>query len=556
MVNISNSAYRRFETSIILIILALAVTVGIIALYLTNQSINEDVTRRATSELQLTAIEQADLINQRLGEQFEPLEILASYLEQGDFLDEDYAIMTEATVKENHWCTVAVADSEGLATNYTGEIMGSVADREYFSNVIDGSQERVVQYLPVTLKVNEPRFIFSVPIYKDGEISGVLFASKQVSVLEPILLGNTATDEFTNIFLIQSDGTILSANENAHESLQSTNYFEEHDSGEYLDGFSEEKLREAMERGESGSFQYRCNGTETVFYVPTGINDWYLLAQADQAQAEAKYAENMKAIRKNVYIVMLVFCFLIALIVVLLLYYARKIKKTEDLLSQEREQLYENELRESQVRNSISQMQPHFLYNALASIREIILEDPQYASDLVCDFTTHLRACVKSMTNSDLVPFQSEMENVKAYVNIEKMRFGEKLGVVYDIQAQDFQIAPLTVQPLVENAIRHGIYQRGSQGGTVKISAKEKEGKFIICVQDDGVGFDYAQIQQEIASGQRDSTGLANLSFRIESMLDGHVFVESELGKGTTIRIEIPAISEREKEEHENDSGR
>ena len=102
------------------------------------------------------------------------------------------------------------------------------------------------------------------------------------------------------------------------------------------------------------------------------------------------------------------------------------------------------ELSTSRVRNSIGQMQPHFLYNALGSIREIILDDPQYASDLVYDFTTHLRACIKAMSNNDLIPFEQEIINIKAYVNIEQMRFGDKLKVLYDIKKSDFKIVPLS----------------------------------------------------------------------------------------------------------------
>ncbi|MBR5672308.1 MAG: histidine kinase, partial [Spirochaetales bacterium] len=129
---------------------------------------------------------------------------------------------------------------------------------------------------------------------------------------------------------------------------------------------------------------------------------------------------------------------------------SQKTKQVEDL---------QEALKEARFKNSMSQMQPHFLYNALGSIREIILDDPQYASDLVYDFTTHLRACIKAMSNSDLIPFEQELTNINAYVNIEKMRFGDRLKVVYDIQKSDFKIVPLGIQPLVENSIRHGVYK-------------------------------------------------------------------------------------------------
>lgn len=75
-------------------------------------------------------------------------------------------------------------------------------------------------------------------------------------------------------------------------------------------------------------------------------------------------------------------------------------------------------------------------------------------------------------------------------MNIEKMRFGDRLNVEYDIGCDDFMIVPLSIQPMVENSIRHGIYQRGMKGGTVRIATSKNDGFYTISVKDDGVGFD------------------------------------------------------------------
>ncbi len=199
-------------------------------------------------------------------------------------------------------------------------------------------------------------------------------------------------------------------------------------------------------------------------------------------------------------------------------------------------------LKESRIKNSMSQMQPHFLYNALGSIREIILDDPQYASDLVYDFTTHLRACIKAMSSNDLIPFEQEIANIEAYVNIERMRFGDKLRVVYDTPKKDFKIVPLGIQPLVENSIRHGIYRRGKAGGTVTVrSYADGKGNIVVQVQDDGVGFDFNKVKEEIATGKRDSTGMLNLIFRFEKMLNAKVDIQSTIGVGSTVTITFPA---------------
>lgn len=210
-------------------------------------------------------------------------------------------------------------------------------------------------------------------------------------------------------------------------------------------------------------------------------------------------------------------------------------EKTEAELQKTREQL---DL--ARIKNSNSQMQPHFLYNALASIREIILDDPEYASDLVYDFTVHLRACIKSMSNDNLIPFAQELENIKAYVNIEKMRFGDRLNVEYDCPETDFEIIPLSIQPLVENAIRHGVYERGADGGTVVLRTLRTSDNLLIQVEDNGVGFDFNTTMSEVKAGTRDSTGLFNLIFRFETLMKAKVTVESCVGNGTKITVAVP----------------
>ncbi len=198
------------------------------------------------------------------------------------------------------------------------------------------------------------------------------------------------------------------------------------------------------------------------------------------------------------------------------------------------------QLNQTRIKISTSQMQPHFLYNALGSIREIILEDPQYASDLVCDFTTHLRACIKSMATDELIPFSKEVENIRAYVNIEKMRFGDRMKVEFDIRTDAFPVVPLSIQPLVENAIRHGLYPKKDSQGIVKISSFSQNGYKVIVVKDNGVGFDYQKVTQEIKEGRRDSTGILNLTLRLEKVMNAKVYFDTKIGEGTTVTVLIP----------------
>lgn len=213
--------------------------------------------------------------------------------------------------------------------------------------------------------------------------------------------------------------------------------------------------------------------------------------------------------------------------------------KRQNIVRQEIEQLEQN-LEIMRVKNSASQMQPHFLYNALSSIREVIIIDPQYASDLIYDFTVYLRACIRTMQNGDLISIQQEIQNIQAYVNIEKMRMGDRLNIIYELKSEDFKIISLSIQPIVENAIRHGVYQRGKKGGTVKVKTETLSDCNLITVEDNGVGFDYQKVRDEVARGERESIGLDNVIFRLSKKLNAKVVINSEIGEGTTVKVYIP----------------
>ena len=224
-----------------------------------------------------------------------------------------------------------------------------------------------------------------------------------------------------------------------------------------------------------------------------------------------------------------------------------KYRKEQQLLEEELKQT-RDQLAQIRVKNASSQMQPHFLYNALSSIREIVLEDPEYASNLIYDFTTHLRACVRSMSSDAPISFAQELENIEAYVNIEKMRFGDRLSMEYNCPETDFSIIPLSIQPLVENAIRHGVFDRGAAGGKVIVSTARGDGCIFVYVEDNGVGFDYQQTMQEVKDGTRDSSGLANLIFRFATLMRAEVAVDSIVGSGTKVTVTIPIVEEQERE--------
>ena len=196
----------------------------------------------------------------------------------------------------------------------------------------------------------------------------------------------------------------------------------------------------------------------------------------------------------------------------------------------------ERELEDSRINVMMSQIRPHFLYNALSSIRTIILDDPKYASALLGDFITYLRASVTALSGMILIPFSDELASIRACMNIEQMRFGEKLSIIYEIGVDDFAIVPLSIQPIVENAVRHGIFQRGKAGGAVTVRTYDGGGAYIIEVIDDGVGFDF----EKTLSTKSGSVGLKNIIYRLDAILHAEISFTSAIGLGTKGTVSIP----------------
>ena len=204
-------------------------------------------------------------------------------------------------------------------------------------------------------------------------------------------------------------------------------------------------------------------------------------------------------------------------------------------LAQNVEEL-KKELENSRIKVMINQMQPHFLYNALSAIRTIIKSDPDYAYSLIYDFTVHLRSSIKALSSDTPIPFAEELKNIKAYLNIEQMRFGDSLQVNYEIDCDHFSVVPLSIQPLAENAARHGVYPKGEEGGTVTVRTYETVTAYVVEVEDDGVGFDVA----EVFNRESDSIGLKSLIFRLKSLMNADVVINSKLGAGTLVTVTIP----------------
>ncbi len=192
----------------------------------------------------------------------------------------------------------------------------------------------------------------------------------------------------------------------------------------------------------------------------------------------------------------------------------------------------EQEIKESQVKIMLSQIQPHFIYNSLSSISTMITIDPDKAQKALDNFTEYLRHNLQSLTETNLIPFNNELQHIKTYVALEKLRFENRIEVIYDTQATDFNIPPLSIQPLVENSIKHGILKK-LEGGTVTIKSYENKSSYVVEIIDNGVGFDPKSLDPK----DNNHVGLNNIGFRIKKMCNGDIKVDSSIDKGSHIVV-------------------
>ncbi len=192
----------------------------------------------------------------------------------------------------------------------------------------------------------------------------------------------------------------------------------------------------------------------------------------------------------------------------------------------------ELELADARISIMVSRIRPHFLYNALSAVSWLCVHDPALARETVNDFSRYLRANLAALTQKAPIPFEEEMRHVETYLSLERKRFGDRIRVERRVEATDFRLPPLTLQPLVENAVQHGITVR-DEGGTIVVGTRETEDGWEVSVVDDGVGFAGEE-------PERRGMGIENVRFRLENICRGSLDVRSTPGEGTTAVIRIP----------------
>ncbi|MBE6934285.1 MAG: hypothetical protein E7462_04445 [Ruminococcaceae bacterium] len=193
----------------------------------------------------------------------------------------------------------------------------------------------------------------------------------------------------------------------------------------------------------------------------------------------------------------------------------------------------EKELTDSRIATMISQVQPHFIYNTLGTVEQLCLSEPKTAAKIVHNFALYLRGNFRELDSPAPIRLEEELKHLKHYTDIEQVRFPD-MSIIYELESEDFLIPALTIQPLVENAIKHGLMKLES-GGTVRIRTFETEKYYWIQVVDNGAGFDTATVFEK-----KEHVGIRNIRGRLEAMCDGSLTIESVPGEGTTATIKIP----------------
>ena len=184
----------------------------------------------------------------------------------------------------------------------------------------------------------------------------------------------------------------------------------------------------------------------------------------------------------------------------------------------------------------LAQIHPHFLFNSLSVIKSLCSTDPETARNAIDYFSGYLRHNIESITTEHLTPFSEELEHTRCYLKLQQLRFGDVLQVVYELPYTDFRLPTLTLQPLVENAVTHGIRKSETGSGCITIRTRRYPDHFEIIVADNGVGFSPNSLP---AKDERRHIGLENVRKRLENA-NGELQIHSVPGEGTTATIILP----------------
>lgn len=189
----------------------------------------------------------------------------------------------------------------------------------------------------------------------------------------------------------------------------------------------------------------------------------------------------------------------------------------------------------------LSQVRPHFIHNSITAMIYYADKDTEKTKKALENFSRYLRKNLDSANVNGLTTIDEEIEHARIYLSLEELRFGNDLKVEFRLGSGTFKLPVLTVQPLVENAVKHGIKNSENGCGTIIISTKETEKDNIITVIDNGAGFD----TDILGSNDATHTGIRNVRSRLSLFCGGELSIESIPGEGTVCTITIPKTEDR-----------
>lgn len=301
------------------------------------------------------------------------------------------------------------------------------------------------------------------------------------------------------------------------------------------------------------NFLYTYNGIEFIYtdyyYILDIIFALIVILDSIMIIANWKKLGGRKAIAFSLYLILpllaipfsikydaSIFSVLITSISIVIIYTVTSLEAFSDLALREAEIAEKNiDLADKQFRLISSQIQPHFLYNVLNTIYYLIDEDTEKGKKAIVDFSDYMRMNLDSIGKPMLIDFEEEMKKTEIYLSLEKLRFEDELEFEFDIKEKNFKLPQLTIQPLIENAVKHGICKK-KNGGKVVIYTRRMDKYIEIGVIDNGVGFD----SNTPLSNEKSHIGLTNIIYRVENMCNGKVEVKSKINEGTQIIIKIP----------------
>lgn len=209
-----------------------------------------------------------------------------------------------------------------------------------------------------------------------------------------------------------------------------------------------------------------------------------------------------------------------------------------NVINENRKQYYMQQEENVKLKTEIllSQIQPHFLFNTLGTISHLCTDAPE-AKKAIGLFSRYLRGNIDVLSNEMLIPFDKEIDHARMYLELEKLRFGDSLQVSWDLQCTDFMIPSLTLQPLVENAVRYGVRGNADGCGTVRIQSRDRGDHYEISVFDSGPGFYPDHTQWSV---ERSHIGIDNVKERLRVVCNGEFRIQSIPRLGTTATIILP----------------